>query len=318
MAEQYGAAAHGDHVVVKHAGVDRVRVLLCEQRARGCKRMAASDGFRRFARLAGRKAARSRRFHVEGYAAVDEQLDTDSVVGRGEPRVIGRPLVAELLRRRQRVVHHEALFVVEDRAQQTRRGRSLERAVEMRYQVGGGEMNAAVGGIGGGTDRGGVGNPHRRCRRARGKQLRCLPRGRGENLFLAAGKAERAERRNVGPLVRRQHALRESAIGERFHLGEPLEGCLARIGDKVLVALGSEVADGQAAVVMRRARQPVEVDFERLGRHFRGGRGVRRARRAPYRHHRRRAPRRRAAGAGTARCARAPAQGPRESVRSCG
>jgi len=47
--------------------------------------------------------------------------------------VIGGPLVAELLRRRQRVVHREALLVAEDRAQHVRRGRSLERAVEMRY-----------------------------------------------------------------------------------------------------------------------------------------------------------------------------------------
>src|SRR4029450_7445071 len=85
--------------------------------------------------------------------------------------------------------------------------------------------------------------------------------GRREQLTFAARKAERAQRRDVRALVRRQNRLGKSAIGKRLHLGEALQRSLARIRDLTLVALGSEVAGRQAAIVVRGSRQAVEVDL---------------------------------------------------------
>ena len=177
VAEQNAAAAHGDHVVVKHPGVDCFWMLLCEQRSLRRETVAPRDRFGCFARLPGRKAARRRCSRIERHAPVDEQLDAGGVAGCREPRVIGCAFVTELLRRRQRFVHGEAPLIGEDRAQHARRGRGLQRTMEMRDQIGGSEVHAAVGGVDGRTDCSGVGNPHRRRRRTRGEERRRFTRG---------------------------------------------------------------------------------------------------------------------------------------------
>ena len=62
--------------------------------------------------------------------------------------------------------------------------------------------------------------------------VRRVARGAREDVGVAAGEAERAQRGDVRPLVRRQHRLREAARGERAHLGEPLQRRFARIRDE--------------------------------------------------------------------------------------
>jgi hypothetical protein len=61
--------------------------------------------------------------------------------------LVGRAFVAELSRGRQRIVHGKASLVGKDRAQHPGRRRRFDRAVEMRGEVGGREMHAAVGGV---------------------------------------------------------------------------------------------------------------------------------------------------------------------------
>jgi hypothetical protein len=65
-------------------------------------------------------------------------------VGAGETGVVGRALVAERRRRRQRVVHDEAVVVREQGAQRARGLHVFFRAVQLVVQVRGREVHAAV------------------------------------------------------------------------------------------------------------------------------------------------------------------------------
>ncbi len=195
VAEQHAAVADRDHVVVEHAGVDRVGILLREDSARRVEAMAASDGGGSLARLPCGIFLRRGRRRVVGRAAVDEELDARRIRGCGESRVIGRALVAELRCRRQRVMNDESRRVGEDRAQHARRRIGLQRAVKMADEVRRREMDATVGGVGRGAHGRRVGNPHRGRRRACGEDLRRVGRGAGDDFGVAAGEAERAQRR---------------------------------------------------------------------------------------------------------------------------
>src|SRR5262249_5110008 len=118
----------------------------------------------------------------------------------------------------------------------------------------------------------GVGDPHCRGGRARRQKLWRGFRGGSEHGAIVAREAETAQRGNVGPLVRRQNALSEPAVGERLHLRESLQRGLARIRGEALVPFRGEIAFGEAAVVVRRPREAVEVDFGR-GRIHKRSRG---------------------------------------------
>ena len=122
----HGFTAHGDHVVVEHAGVDRIRVLLCEQRAparrgggaRPLPRLARlPTGKRRRRRSRRTPRARRRTAHAGALPALQTACDWP-------------PFVAEP-RRRQWIAPRSAL-VGEDRCARARRGRRLDRAMEMR------------------------------------------------------------------------------------------------------------------------------------------------------------------------------------------
>ena len=125
------AIADGDHVVVEHAGVDRVRILLREERARRVEAMAARDCGGRLARLPRRPFPRRGRARVVRGASEDEELDAGLAGLRHEPDVIGGAFVAELRCRRQRIVHDEVFRVGEDRPQHARRRGGFDRAMEV-------------------------------------------------------------------------------------------------------------------------------------------------------------------------------------------
>ncbi len=146
---------------------------------------------------------------AEAMPAVDEEFDARRPRTGRESRVIGRAFVTHLRRSGQRLVHREARRVREDRAQDRRGGRRFQRPVEMRYEVRRREVDAAVRSVGGRTDGGGIGDPHRGGGRARGQKLRRVPRGTLQDCGVAAGEPERAQRGEERPLVRRQHGLGE-------------------------------------------------------------------------------------------------------------
>ena len=74
--------------------------------------------------------------------------------------MVGCPLVAEVVILRQMEVVAEVAIIVEHGAQDATSDVRLQGAVKLVGQVGGGEVNAAILGIGTGRDGGGVGCPH--------------------------------------------------------------------------------------------------------------------------------------------------------------
>ena len=58
-----------------------------------------------------------------------------------------------------------------------------------------------------------------------------------------------------------QHALLETQLHQRLHLGQALARGLARIRALLLAGLGGHVAIGQAGVVVGRTDQAVEIDL---------------------------------------------------------
>ena len=138
--------------------------------------------------------------------------------------------------------------------------------MEMRAQVGRGEMHARVGGVRAGGHGGRVGRPHAGRRRRGGQQIRRLALRAGQHGGVGAGEAGEAEPTQAGhirSLLRRQHGLGHAEISQCFHLGQALQGCRARAGHGVRVVGRSAVADRQACVMMGGADQAVEVDFDR-------------------------------------------------------
>jgi hypothetical protein len=66
----------------------------------------------------------------------------------------------------------------------------------------------------------------------------------------------------VRALLWRQHRLRHAERGECLHLHKSLTRGLARIGRDSRIALGGDVAEGKAGVVVRGTDKAVEVGFE--------------------------------------------------------
>ena len=96
--------------------------------------------------------------------------------------------------------------------------------------------------------------------------MRRALRRRAQHRAIVAAEADPPQRGDVGPLVRRQHGLREATVGKRLHLGEALQRRPPRIGNAGFVLLRGKVAFREAAVVMRRSRQAVEVHFHEISR----------------------------------------------------
>ena len=122
-------------------------------------------------------------------------------------------------------------------------------------------MDAAVGGVGGRAHRRRVGDPHRRRRRARGEQLRRVARGAREDVGVVPAKPSARSARTIGALVRRQHGLRDSrARRARASSRVPAAPPRADWRRCRALLLGREIAARESRVVVRRARDAVEVD----------------------------------------------------------
>ena len=130
-------------------------------------------------------------------------------------------------------------------------------------QVGGGEVDAAILGIGTRGDGGGVGGPHAGGRIAGGQHGGACLAAWASTLASLPVKPRR--RRVADPVAPGgQHSLGHAELGQCLHLAQTLLGRLLRIGRLLGIVLGGDVAIGQAGIVVSRADQAVEVDLEVL------------------------------------------------------
>ncbi len=114
-----------------------------------------------------------------------------------------------------------------------------------------------------------VRRPHRRRARHVAHEDLGVLGGRGEHLFAAPAKAEAPERAEARPIVRRKHRLTGAERVHEAHLLKSLERGHARVRYLPLVRHAGHVADREAAIVVRRPDEPVEVVLAvpRFGRH---------------------------------------------------
>ncbi len=158
----------------------------------------------------------------------------------------------------------EVAVVVEHGAQDAAGHLGFEGAVKLVGQVGGGEVDAAILGIGTRGDGGSVGGPHAGGRIAGGQHGGSLFGGLGQHAGIVAGEAQAAQGGEIRPLLRGEHSLGHAELGQCLHLAQTLLGRLLRIGRLFGIVLGGDVAIGQTGIVVSRADQAVEVDLEVL------------------------------------------------------
>ena len=259
MAEQDLTVAHRDDVVMKNPRVDRRRMLAGEDQLAGIDLIEARY------RLAGLKGLprriATRRLLAPPAAAIDKELDAGSAILAAETIMVRRPFVAKPGRGGQRRVDSKSRAVGENRLQQRLCSRCFAGAVEFILQIRHRQMHQAIQRIGGGTHRRRVRHPHRRGRTHRRQQIRLLLRHPGHHLLIAAAKAQLAQKRHVGTLLRRDHRLRVASVGEGFHFFQPLLGRQLRVRHPIAMPGGSLIAKGEPGVVMGQPGQTVKVDF---------------------------------------------------------
>ncbi len=101
-------------------------------------------------------------------------------------------------------MYRKVLGIVEDRAQGASGLRVLIRTVQLAVQVGGGEMRAAVRGIGRRTDGRRVRGPHRRRRISACENRRRFLECTGDHIRVAAAKTDAAQQPEIRPDLGRQ------------------------------------------------------------------------------------------------------------------
>src|SRR3954454_18883434 len=102
--------------------------------------------------------------------------------------------------------------------------------MQLRDQVGGGDVKTAIGGVGAGGDGGGVSGPHGGAAGDGGEEGGIFVPGFFEDLSVGAGETEGAKGGDVGAELGWEDGLRDAEIGEEFHLGQAFEGGLAGVG----------------------------------------------------------------------------------------
>ena len=107
MMEQYTSGSHADHVVVKDALVNDIRILLYEHG--GVDPMSSSNGLGGFKGLSGGESAGSGTFLAPALRAIDEEMNVAGF--GGQPSVIGSAFIAVLVAGRQRIMVCEACWI---------------------------------------------------------------------------------------------------------------------------------------------------------------------------------------------------------------
>ena len=117
-------------------------------------------------------------------------------------------------------------------------------------------------GIGRGRDRGRIGRPHAAGRIGRLQVLRAEPRRRVDHGRDIRAVAEIGEEGQPGARLGRQHALCQPRTHHHAHLFKALQRRLARIGDIAGILRAGEIAVRQAAIIVGRPDQAVEIDLD--------------------------------------------------------
>src|SRR5205823_11412931 len=125
-----------DHVVVKHARVDRSRMLRCKPDAFCGQAMAARHGLRSLQRLSRGESPGAGTWAIGSGVTMDKEVQSTSRMVRRQPRVIGRALIRQRDSARQWFVHDKALGIAENRAQNSCRLWRFERPVEITGEIG--------------------------------------------------------------------------------------------------------------------------------------------------------------------------------------
>ncbi len=147
------------------------------------------------------------------------------------------------------------------RLQNARRLRRLDGPVKAGRQVRRGKMHPVIRRIGCRRYRGRIRCPHGRGRTHHRQQLRRLLRHLRQHRRLGPVKAQPPQRRHMGPLLGWQNSLQYAPVRQRLHLGQTLQRRLLRIRHLTGIGAGSQIAPGQASVIVGRTNQPVQVQF---------------------------------------------------------
>ena len=93
------------------------------------------------------------------------------------------------------------------------------------------------------------------------EQVLGLARRPGDDLLVRADKTQAAQRLERGPRLGRQHRLAHPQPRHEAHLLQPLQGRGARVAHLAPMEGGGQVAGRQAAVIVGRAHESIEVVF---------------------------------------------------------
>ena len=144
MYEEQSPGTDADDVVVEDAEIDRTGGLLHEHWLR--ESVSSRDRLGGLPRLTGRKPRRSQSVGLAVLDAVYEEMD-DALIGF-EPGVVRRALVSVLIGGGKRGMVREK-FGIRKNPRKERTGRNrFDRAMELCPEIGGREVDSAVGGIG--------------------------------------------------------------------------------------------------------------------------------------------------------------------------
>ena len=295
-------------------------MLLREHGARRIEAVAAGDRDGRLARLPRRIFARSRR-PAPTPRGRRRRTRRPAAVGGREARVVGRAFVAELRRRGQRIVDHEAARVGEDRAQHAVVVGASSARWKCAARLAGVKCTRRSAVSADGLTVAALATHIAAADEQAASSTRRLCAARREDVGVAAGEAQRAQRATSGRSCGGSTACGSRGRPARASSPGPAAPRRADSRRMLRVALGREVAAREPGVVVRRPGDAVEVDDAarlRSDARFRRGAERHRAHGARPRRTRRARPAAATAAAESGRRAPAPrrrSRGNRRSVR---
>ena len=259
--------ADGDDVVVEHAGVDRVRILLREHRARRVEAMPARDRLATLRASAAPDSAPAPAPPPIRAAAVDEELDA----GRAAPAAKRVWLAAPSSPNCGAAGSGSCTAKCASSAKIARSTRVVVGASSERWKCAtrfaGVKCTRPSARVRRRADGRRVGDPHRRRRRARGEQRRRVARRAREHVAHRCRRSRaRAAPATYGRSCGGSTACAKPRAASARILARPCSAASRGLATCRALLLGREVAAREPRVVVRRPRDAVEVDIERVVR----------------------------------------------------
>jgi len=228
--KQHRAIPHRNHIVVEHALIDHRRILLGIHHASLIQAMQTGNRLAGLQGLPRRITLRCRVARIEGAAPKDKELHAGLTIVTTQAGMVGSALVSKLTGIGQRSVVGKIARISKHGAQYAAGCRMFDAAMELAVEIGRGEVHPAVGGIGTGADRTGVGCPHAGCRTDRSKQRQRLLRRLVDHGRVATREPQTTQGSHIRALLRGEHPLLEAHVHQCLHLRQALLGGLTRTG----------------------------------------------------------------------------------------